>query len=33
VIVFELMPEANAPKLHGLARPILDSLSTPVAEK
>jgi beta-galactosidase len=33
VIVFDLMPGAAAPKLHGLARPILDSLSTSVAEK
>jgi hypothetical protein len=28
VIVFELMPGAVAPKLHGLARPMLDSLET-----
>jgi beta-galactosidase len=32
VIVFELMPGAAAPKLHGLARPILDSLATAAAQ-
>jgi hypothetical protein len=27
VIIFDLMPGASAPKLHGLARPILDDVA------
>ena len=33
VVVFELMPGASTPKLHGIARPILDGLAAPNAEK
>jgi beta-galactosidase len=33
VIVFDLMPDANAPKLHGLARPILDEVTAPTERK
>jgi beta-galactosidase len=33
VIVFELMPRASAPKLHGLLRPILDEVATATEQK
>lgn len=33
VIIFDLMPGANSPKLHGLSRPILDSIPEPTAHQ
>jgi beta-galactosidase len=33
VIVFDLLPGASAPKLHGIARPILDQITTPTEQK
>jgi beta-galactosidase len=33
VIVFDLLPGASAPKLHGIARPILDQITTPTEQE